>query len=164
MHLGEAAGSVEWSPLLDGLRPALPWLIALGVAFVVLTFPLPGRGPGPLSSRDPWRTFKYGARRAVMARAGDRCEGALLIAWVRCRDSAEDADHIYPWSRRGATVVSNGQALCRRHNRSKSSMTPPWWYVLTLERRRRGYFPVGADVRVQAGMSKADRSSRSPER
>jgi hypothetical protein len=35
-------------------------------------------------------------------------------------------------------------------------MRPPWWYVLSLERRRRSYFPEGVDVRVSAVMSAAD--------
>lgn len=160
MHTGDAAGSIDWSPLIDGLRPFLPWLVLLVAILVVLRFPLPGRGPGPFTRRDPWRTFKYDARRTVLARAGNRCEGTLLLAWVRCRDTAEEADHIYPWSKGGATVVSNGQALCRRHNRSKSNLTPPWWYVLTLERRRRKYFSNGADVRVRGRMSLEDRAKR----
>lgn len=58
-------------------------------------------------------------------------------------------------------MVSNGQALCKAHNRAKSSLTPPWWYVLALERRRRRYFPNDADVRVKARMSAAERAMRS---
>lgn len=57
-------------------------------------------------------------------------------------------------------MVSNGQALCRRHNRSKSNMAPPWWYVLTLERRRKGYFPEGFDVRVSGAMTPEDKARR----
>ena len=53
-------------------------------------------------------------------------------------------------------MVGNGQALCKAHNRSKGASTPPWWYVLGLERRRRSYFPVDADVRVLAVMSDVD--------
>lgn len=158
--MGEAAGTVDWSPVLGGLRPFLPWVALLAGLLVVLKAPLPSRGPGLFARRDPWRTFKYDARRTVLARAGHRCEGALLLAWVRCRDAAEEADHIYPWSRGGATVVSNGQALCRKHNRSKSNLAPPWWYVLTLERRRRGYFPGGFDVRVSGAMSPEDTARR----
>lgn len=155
-------GSVDWSPIIEDLRPFLPWLVGAAVFLIVLMCPLPGRGPRLFSRRDPWRTFKYENRRAVLTRAGDRCEGTLLLAWVRCRARAEEADHIYPWSRRGATVVSNGQALCRRHNRSKSNMTPPWWYLLMLERRRKKYFPKSVDVRVRGGMTKADRAMRTP--
>ena len=39
-------------------------------------------------------------------------------------------------------------------------MTPPWWYVLSLERRRRAYFPQGLDVRVFAVMSSEEASAR----
>lgn len=67
---------------------------------------------------------------------------------------------MFPWSRGGPTVVSNGQALCVAHNRSKGAMNPPWWYVLSLEHRRRGYFPEGADVRVFAVMGVEDTAAR----
>ena len=69
-------------------------------------------------------------------------------------------DHVFPWSRGGPTVVANGQALCAGHNRSKKAMTPPWWYVLSLERRRRTYFPQGVDVRVFAVMTAEESVTR----
>lgn len=53
----------------------------------------------------------------------------------------------------GATVVSNGQALCKCHNRSKSNLTPPWWYVVSLERRRQKYYPVGVGSASLSGAS-----------
>ena len=65
-----------------------------------------------------------------------------------------------PWSKGGPTVVSNAQALCRGHNRSKAAFVPPWWYVHGLERRRRGYFPSGASVQVLAVMDEVDRAAR----
>lgn len=148
--------SIEWGSFIEPMRPWLPWLALLLLLLIVLMCPLPGRGPSLFASRDPWRTFKYGARRTVLDRAGNRCEGTLLLAWIRCRERAEEADHIYPWSRHGATVVSNGQALCRRHNRSKSAVIPPWWYVLSLEHRRRSYFQSGSDVRVMGGTTRAE--------
>jgi len=52
---------------------------------------------------------------------GNRCEGPLLLALGRCGKPAEEVDHIYPWSKGGATIVSNGQALFKSHNRSKSN-------------------------------------------
>ncbi len=73
---------------------------------------------------------------------------------------ATEADHVYPWSRGGPTIVSNGQALCSGHNRSKAAMRPAWWYLLSLERRRRTYFPPDADVKVSASMSAADLEAR----
>ena len=78
----------------------------------------------------------------------------------RCNSAAVEADHVFPWSKGGPTVVSNGQALCRDHNRRKSNLSPPWWYVLALEKRRRSYFPEGVDVRVRAVMSDSDREAR----
>ena len=158
-----ASSGLSWSTLIggmgDGIRPFAPLLIGLVIVCFALACPLPGRGPGS-QSRDPWRGFRFEARRVVLGRAGERCEGSIFLTWGRCRGAAEEADHIYPWSKGGATVVSNGQALCRRHNSSKSNRTPPWWYVLSLERRRRTYFPAGDDVRVAASRGDADRAAR----
>lgn len=150
--------------LLSGVRPLLPLFAVLLAVAVVLGAPLPRRGPGWFARRDPWRGFKYEARRIVLSRAGGRCEAAAFIAWGRCRQIADQVDHVYPWSKGGATIVSNGQALCAHHNRSKASRTPPWWYVLSLERRRRCYFPESADVRVRGSMTEADRALRAGSR
>ena len=95
-----------------------------------------------------------------MARAGDRCEAPAFLVWGRCHGRATDADHVYPWSRAGRLSCPTGQALCRAHNRGKSNLRPPWWYVLSLERRRARYFPVGTDVRVRARMSTDEQSAR----
>lgn len=164
MALGGTATTINWFDLLgrvfEQLRPLLPMLVLLVVLALVIACPLPGRGPGPFARRDPWRTYKYDARRAVLARAGHRCEGSVFLGWGRCSRDAEEVDHIYPWSRGGATVVSNGQALCRNHNRRKSNLTPPWWYVLSLERRRRTYVPTGYPIRVSASMTAPDRALR----
>ena len=73
---------------------------------------------------------------------------------------ATEADHVYPWSRGGPTVVSNGQALCHHHNRRESNLRPPWWYVLSLERRRADYVPSGVEVRVLARMDADERAAR----
>ena len=141
------------------IEPQLPLLITVLAVLIVLMAPLPGRGP--VSSRkDEWRSFKFAARRAVMDRAGGRCEAPALIVWGRCSEKATDADHIYPWSRGGPTIVSNGQALCRRHNLSKGSLPPPWWLVLGLERRREAYVPRGMAVRVSARVTEDDRRMR----
>ncbi len=153
-------GGLLSAGLLSAFEPVLPWFVGIVVFLVVARTPLPGRGPGILTRRDEWRRFKGQARRDVMARAGNRCEGSVFLAWGRCPDDAQEADHVYPWSKGGPTVVGNGQALCRGHNRSKSNMTPPWWYVLTLERRRRRYFPAGVDGRVSADLTAADRQVR----
>lgn len=138
---------------LAGIGPFLPQLCLSLLAVLVITYPIPGRGPRLFQRRDPWRLFKGEARRAVMTRAGGRCEGSSFLVWGRCSDDATQVDHVYPWSRGGPTVPTNGQALCRAHNRNKAAMRPPWWYVLSLENRRRGYFPPGVDVRVSGKVS-----------
>lgn len=141
------------------LGPNLGWLVPAAVVIVVVAFPMLRRGPNS-SSRDVWRGFRHASRQTVLARASGRCEGAAFVAWGRCSSVAVEVDHVFPWSRGGPTVVSNGQALCAAHNRSKGAMNPPWWYVLGLERRRRGYFPEGADVRVFAVMGAQDSAAR----
>ena len=146
--------------VLDGLQPYLPLVVLGGLLLLLIASPLPGRGPRMLQRRDPWRGFRFADRQAVMARAGHRCEAPRLLAWGRCREVATEADHIYPWSRGGPTVMSNGQALCRDHNRRKSNLRPPWWYVLSLERRRAKYLPPGAEVRIRARMNADERAAR----
>lgn len=141
------------------VSPALPLIVPAVVVAVVISFPMLGRGPAS-AQRDPWRGFKFGARAAVFERAGGRCEGALFFAWGRCFEPATEIDHVFPHSKGGPTVVSNGQALCKDHNRRKRDMTPPWWYVLALEKRRRQYFPADADVQVRAILSEADSVAR----
>jgi hypothetical protein len=148
-------GATMMSTFWTAFSPVLPWLVPLVVFSIVLSFPMSGRGPVS-RQRDPWRGFKYGARTEVMERAGGRCEGALFFAWGRCGSAAVEVDHVFPHSKGGPTVVSNGQALCKDHNRRKRDVTPPWWYILALEKRRRTYSPAGAQVRVRAVMSEAD--------
>jgi hypothetical protein len=139
--------------------PNLWWLVSGAAILGMIAFPMPRRGPNS-SNRDIWRGFKYAPRQTVLSRASGRCEGAAFIAWGRCSAPAVQVDHVFPWSRGGPTVVSNGQALCAGHNRSKGAMTPPWWYVLSLERRRRTYFPEGVDARVFAVMTKEEVATR----
>jgi hypothetical protein len=147
-------------PFLEQLLALAPIFGVLAVVSIVLAAPMPGRGPRLLQGRDSWRSFKYGSRRTVFERAHGRCEGSRFISWGRCPAPATEADHIYPWSRGGPTIVSNGQALCRAHNKSKSNLRPPWWYLRALERRRTAYFPPSASVRVIARMTAEERASR----
>ena len=142
----------------QAIEPMAPMLVTMLVVGIALAAPFPGRAPH--GKRDPWRSFKYGARREVIERAGERCESQLVLMWGRCGEAATDADHVYPWSKGGPTVVSNGQALCRSHNARKGSRTPPWWMLVGLERRRKVYFPEGADPRVFARMNQSDRALR----
>lgn len=158
MKPSDAAGTVVGG-VMTGLGPLLPWLVALAVVAIVVSFPMPGRGPG-FARRDVWRRYQYRAREVVLRRAGGRCEAGQFFGLGRCSEAAVEVDHVFPHSKGGPTVVSNAQALCRDHNRRKRDMTPPWWYVLSLERRRRAYFPSGVDVRVVARVSEAERRAR----
>lgn len=139
------------APVWSIIEPHVWWLAPLLIAIAILRFPMLGRGPDS-SHRDPWRVFKFAGRSAVMERANYRCESPLFFAWGRCRSAATEADHVMPWSKGGPTVFSNGQALCRMHNRAKGARVPAWWYVLGLERRRRNYVPAGTPVDVLAVM------------
>ena len=89
-----AATGIDWHAALNsmwqGIQPALPYLVPL----IILMSPLPGRGPRS-RKRDPWRTFKFDARRSVLARAGNRCEAAALVFILRCPDEAAEVDHVY---------------------------------------------------------------------
>jgi len=142
------------------IGPHLWWILTVLIAVAVLRFPMLGRGPDSSRYRDPWRTYRFAARDQLMARAGNRCEAPRFFAWGRCVSPAAEADHVMPWSQGGPTVLSNGQALCRGHNRSKGALTPPWWYVMGLEKRRRGYFPTGVDPRVVAVLGEGDHAAR----
>lgn len=149
-----------FASFFNGLQPFLPLLSVLVIGLLLAGSPLPGRGPRLFQRRDPWRGFKFALRRTVMDFASGRCEAPVFLAWGRCRAAATEVDHVYPWSRGGPTVVSNGQALCRDHNRRKSNLRPPWWYVLALERRRKAYYPPGTGARVLARMNAEERSAR----
>lgn len=91
--------------------------------------------------RDPQRMFSAAQRVAIFRRAGNRCEHKATFG--RCTAGPTHADHIYPWSKGGATTLANGAALCARHNLSKGARTPSGIYKWRLERSRRSYFPTG---------------------
>ncbi len=75
-----------------------------------------------------------------LARAGNRCEYHLSI-FGRCRTTSRlEADHVHPHSRGGRASVSNGQALCQRHNREKSARVPWNRQLNSLAKRRATYF------------------------
>lgn len=102
----------------------------------------------PRARRDPVRRFSSADKRVILTRAGDRCENHSLLVG-RCRQvEGLEADHVHPHSRGGQTALANGQALCRRHNRSKNASIPWTSTLRALERRRSGYFPPGTPVTV----------------
>ena len=138
------------SSVLDGVWQAVrqaPWV---GVLFALLVL---GSLVGSIRraihaghSRDPIRRFPAADRRVIFARAGNRCEFHAPVFGWRCSATTElEADHVHPYSRGGWTSISNGQALCRRHNREKSAAVPWEWQLRRLAKRRAGYFPNGHD-------------------
>lgn len=100
------------------------------------------------SVQDPQRMYTSDQRQEMFARAGGQCEYTGMFWWSRCRRPAEHADHLYPWSRGGATTLENGVASCASHNTSKGAKILPRWKVRVLVRRRRRYFPPGVDTAV----------------
>ena len=95
--------------------------------------------------KDAVRRFSQPDRRVIFARAGNQCEHHFPI-FGRCRTtSGLEADHVHPHSRGGWTSISNGQALCQRHNREKSARVPWNRQLNNLAKRRATYFLPGHD-------------------
>ncbi len=98
--------------------------------------------------RDPMRTFGRADKRAILARAGGRCEHHSPL-FGRCDQTLRlEADHVHPHSRGGWTTRANGQALCRRHNKAKAARVPWTWQLNRLAGRRATYFPLGMPTEV----------------
>ena len=102
---------------------------------------------------DERRMFSGWQKQEAKRRAGGRCEHSRL--GFRCHSPGEHADHIYPWSKGGATEMSNCQSLCATHNLRKSNSIPSHWYIFRLEKRRRRYFPDGTSPRVEWHIGRA---------
>lgn len=99
------------------------------------------------TQRDPQRLFTVAQRSLGRDLAGGRCEHANLLG-VRCHRPGAHGDHIYPWSKGGATIQSNFAWLCAAHNLSKGARVPSALQIRALQRRRRRYYPDGVPVRI----------------
>lgn len=140
-----------------------PWLsgfLALSIIVGAVRFVRSIAHSGP---RDQTRLFSREQKALILARAGGRCEHSALL-FGRCIATQKlEADHIHPHSRGGWTDVSNGQALCRRHNRAKRAAVPFGWQLRSLERRRRDYYPNGVSGLVaRRSRRAAEPSSQKP--
>jgi hypothetical protein len=96
----------------------------------------------PFTGRDPIRLFDRADKAELLRRAGGRCEHH---AWLGGRCKATEfleADHVHPW-RGGWTHVSNGQILCKSHNREKRASIPFNWQLRGIAKRRAAYYPPG---------------------
>ncbi len=85
--------------------------------------------------KDGKRAFSPAQRAQIFEACGGRCEYPRFLLG-RCRRKATQADHIYPWSKGGATAVENGSGLCGMHNRLKSNKIPSRSYVRRLAKSR----------------------------
>jgi hypothetical protein len=97
--------------------------------------------------KDDTRAFTQAERDEIFRRASGRCEHRYLF-FFRCRKQAGDADHVYPHTLGGQTIVENGSALCAHHNRSKGGKMPSRYYVFKLEFWRKFYYPKDISPKV----------------
>lgn len=127
----------------------LPWWAwPVGVAVLISLLVTVGkRISGFNVQTDPQRAFDGSQRSEARRRCGNRCEHKSPL-WFRCDGNADQADHVYPWSKGGSTSLGNCQMLCARHNRSKSDRVPGPVYIWRLERRRLRYFPQDVPVKI----------------
>jgi 5-methylcytosine-specific restriction endonuclease McrA len=131
------AGAIAWSTIH-------PWLIGAVAGLVVVGALIHLVRSHRSAPQDPQRMYTPEQRKQSFELAGGRCEytGFLL---TRCRRPAEHADHLYPWSKGGATSLANCCAACQHCNLSKGAKILPAWRVRLLVHRRKRYYPVGVD-------------------
>ncbi|MFD6093402.1 HNH endonuclease [Oerskovia sp. NPDC060338] len=128
---------------------AQPGLVAVVVLVLVVAVVGPLLRPSPSRGDcDPQRLFTPAQRHEGFARAQGRCEHVGSFG-LRCSARPTHGDHVYPWSRGGATAMDNYQALCAVHNLRKGAKVPSAFYMWRLARRRRRYFPPGVPTRVE---------------
>ena len=128
-------------------------LITAALVLTVILFALANRGRNKKAQTDDRRMFTGTQKQEAKRRAGGRCEHSS--AGFRCKQPGQHADHIYPWSKGGATEMSNCQSLCARHNLQKSAKVPSPFYIHRLQRRRGRYFPPGVSPRVEWRLGRA---------
>jgi hypothetical protein len=127
---------------LGGFLAGHWWIVAI-VVLAIIALVRQRLSPSGQALKDSVRLFTAAQRAEGFARAGGRCEFDGLMLWNRCSGTAAHGDHFYPWSRGGATTMTNQVAACVRCNLSKSDHIPTASLQRRIERRRRGYFPSG---------------------
>lgn len=96
----------------------LGWLVPAAALMALFVFPMPGRGPNS-SRRHVWRGFKFVPRRAVLARAGERCEAGAFIARGRCSSPAVEGG-----SRVSVVELPRAPALSERRTQGVRASEP----------------------------------------
>jgi hypothetical protein len=96
--------------------------------------------------RDPVRLFTAEQKRMIYRACNNQCEYPRLILG-RCKRSAQEVDHIYPWSKGGMTIIENASCLCHHHNIHKTNKWPSRRYIRALSRNRIQYFPDSMTIK-----------------
>ena len=132
-----------------------PWVLVAPVVLLIAAAVRSARVAIPSGPRDPVRLFNRADKGVLLTRAGHRCEHHGLVGG-RCSSTDQlQADHVHPWSRGGSTHVSNGQILCREHNRNKSAAIPWDRSLRKLAERRASYYPPGSERAVERRQSRS---------
>jgi hypothetical protein len=125
------------------------WAMITGILFVaMLGIRVVHAVVYPSGRRDPIRRFARQDKAEILRRAGGRCEHHAALLGRCAETTGLEADHVIPWSRSGPTIIGNGQALCRRHNRAKRATIPFRWQLTALAKRRATYYPSGVSGAV----------------
>jgi hypothetical protein len=132
----------DWITIFSTSNPAV--FVGGALFLALMIFRVAG---GRAAPKDPTRMFTANQRSEGFARAGGRCEFETL-PFIRCRKPAHHGDHHYPWSKGGATSMSNFTAACVRCNTSKGAKLPGFLSTVRMEARRRKYFPAGVPVKA----------------
>jgi len=149
------AGAISgWVLGLHAAHPTLFWTLLVALALACLALNL--HRIAMLGQRDPQRLFTVEQRNEMRRRAQGQCEHKHPL-WMRCNRPGSHGDHIYPWSKGGATTLANGQWLCEMHNLRKSNKVPSRLYIWRLQMRRRRYFPADEPRAVDWTISTANR-------
>lgn len=144
-------GTAVLHGVIDGVHDTAsqhPWLVVLLVALLIPGLVRSARVAMHTGPRDPVRRFTRADKQLLLTYAGNRCEHHGPFGH-RCRATDRlEADHVHPHSRGGWTHLSNGQILCKAHNREKNAAIPWNRSLRRLAERRGSYYPESVERAV----------------
>lgn len=146
---GILSGALESAPeMLAGMFAAAPVPFVVAAAALLLGILVKAAAAmRPAGPKDPSRLFSANQRKEGFDRAGGRCELEGRF-FSRCRRPAHHGDHWFPWSRGGATSMTNFVAACVKCNLAKGAKVPGAWETMRMESRRRKYFAQGLNTKA----------------